>query len=317
MKRLSIVIPVFNEETNIAPMVARVRGQLLGLPYRSELLFIDDGSSDGTLGEILKASREDPDVKYVSLTRNFGKEAAMLAGLRSARGDAVILMDGDLQHPPSLLGELVAGFEEGFDQVVAKRTRTGDSRGRRLASSLYYRVLNAVTDVEFTDGEGDFRLLSRKAADAVLSLSEQNRFSKGLFAWIGLGKKTICYENVSREKGSSKWLFGELVNYGIDGISSFNTKPLRICFYTGFFILFLSLVYIGVTFFQILAHGVRVPGYFTTISAVLLLGGVQLISLGVIGEYVGRIYNETKRRPHYLVDLSNVEEADERQFIER
>jgi len=311
MKLISIVVPAYNEEANIASMYAKLAKELEALPYRYEFMFINDGSSDGTLQEILKLAEMHDTVKYISLTRNFGKESAMLAGLKRIKGDAAIVMDSDLQHPPTLIGEMVKGYEEGFNQVVARRSRTGDSKVRSLFSSLYYKLINSITDVDLQDGEGDFRLLSRKAINAILALSESNRFSKGLFSWIGLSKKTINYENVLRTDGDSKWSFNSLVNYGIDGIISFNMKPLRVCFYTGFLVLFLSLIYIFFTLYNILREGIGAPGYFTTITAILLLGGIQLISLGVIGEYIGRIYNETKQRPHFLVDISNVDEYNE------
>lgn len=311
MKLISIVVPAYNEEANISSMYEKLVQELQLLPYRYEIMFINDGSSDGTLREILALAKKHPDVKYISLTRNFGKESAILAGLHRIKGDAAILMDSDLQHPPELIGQLIEGFEEGFHQVVAKRSRTGDSKLRSLLSSLYYKIVNSVTDVDFVDGEGDFRLLSRKAINSILQLSESNRFSKGLYSWIGLSKKIISYENVQRVAGNSKWSFWSLVNYGIDGIISFNLKPLRVCFYTGFLVLVLSLIYIAVTFYGILREGVGAPGYFTTITAILFLGGIQLISLGVIGEYVGRIYNETKRRPNFLIDISNADDYDE------
>lgn len=311
MKLISIVVPAYNEEANIAAMYVKLAKELESLPYNYEIMFINDGSSDATLQEILKLAEAHDNVKYISLTRNFGKESAMLAGLKRIKGDAAIVMDSDLQHPPTLIGEMVQGYEEGFNQVVARRSRTGDTKVRSILSSLYYKLINSITDVDLQDGEGDFRLLSRKAIDAILALSESNRFSKGLFSWIGLSKKTINYENVLRTDGDSKWSFNSLVNYGIDGIISFNMKPLRICFYTGFLVLFLSLIYIFYTLYTILQEGVGAPGYFTTITAILLLGGIQLISLGVIGEYIGRIYNETKQRPHFLVDISNVDEYDE------
>lgn len=311
MKLISIVVPAFNEEANICAMYTKLAKELESLPYRYEIMFINDGSSDQTLQEILKLAEVHDHVKYISLTRNFGKESAMLAGLKRIKGDAAIVMDSDLQHPPTLIGEMIQGYEEGFNQVVAKRTRSGDSKVRSLFSSLYYKLINSITDVDLQDGEGDFRLLSRKAINAILTLSESNRFSKGLFSWIGLSKKTINYENVLRVDGDSKWSFSNLVNYGIDGIISFNMKPLRICFYTGFLVLFLSLIYIFYTLFTIIRDGIGAPGYFTTITAILLLGGIQLISLGVIGEYIGRIYNETKQRPHFLVDISNADEYHE------
>ena len=311
MKLISIVVPAYNEEANISSMYSKLVQELELLPYRYEIMFINDGSRDGTLQEILTLAEKHNSVKYISLTRNFGKEAAILAGLKRVKGDAAILMDSDLQHPPTLIRQMAEGFEEGFHQVVAKRSRSGDPKFRSMMSSMYYRLINSITDVDLADGEGDFRLLSRKAINSILTLSESNRFSKGLFSWIGLSKKTISYENVVREGGTSKWSFGSLVNYGVDGIISFNTKPLRICFYTGFIVLFVSLLYIGFTLYQILKEGVGAPGYFTTITAILLLGGIQLISLGVIGEYIGRIYNETKQRPNFLVDISNVDEYDE------
>ncbi|MCM3610145.1 glycosyltransferase family 2 protein [Planococcus sp. MERTA32b] len=311
MKLISIIVPAYNEEENISPIFEKLVQELAAVPYRYEILFVNDGSKDSTLKEILRLAEQHNSVKYISFTRNFGKEAAILAGLKRVKGDAAILMDSDMQHPPTLISELLQGFEEGFHQVVAKRTRTGDPKIRTFLSGLYYKLINSITDVDLADGEGDFRLLSRKAIGSLLLLSENNRFSKGLFSWIGLSKKTICYENVLREGGSSKWSFGSLINYGIDGIISFNTKPLRICFYTGFIVLFLSLVYIAYTLYGISQRGITAPGYFTTITAILVLGGIQLISLGVIGEYIGRIYNETKRRPNFLVDISNVDEYHE------
>lgn len=305
---ISFVIPSYNEEKNIDRVCEAIKDEMR--IYRQtdyEILFVDDGSTDGTLAAIQRLSFQCPRVKFVSFTRNFGKEAAILAGLQNASGDAVILMDADLQHPPALIHELIAGYKEGYHQVVAKRDRKGDSKTRSFLSSLYYKIVNKTIEVELCDGEGDFRLLSRKAVDSLLALTEGHRFSKGLYAWIGLERKTISYSNVPRENGQTKWSLGKLLNYGIDGIVGFNYKPLRLCFYLGAVILLMSLVYIGWTFFQIMADGVKVPGYFTLISAILFLGGIQLVCLGIIGEYIGRIYNETKKRPHYLVKESNVE----------
>src|SRR5699024_1843904 len=219
-------------------------------------------------------------------TINLALEASIFAGLQNAIRDIVILMVADLQHLPALLEKVLEGIEEGYDQVVANRERKVDSAFRTILTTLYYRfVINAI-EVQLCDGGGDFRLLSRKAVDALLNLSEGNRFSKGLYSWIGLDRKVITYENQIRENGKSKWTFSKLLNYGIDGIISFNNKPLRICFHTGFLILLLSLVYISITFIQVIKHGITVPGYFTTISAILFIGGVQLVCLGIIGEYI-------------------------------
>lgn len=309
MLKISLIIPAYNEGENLVRMLFAVEKEIERLPYDYEVLFIDDGSSDDSVAILQRLALSNQTVKYLTFTRNFGKEAAIIAGLQHATGDAIILMDADLQHPPSLINHLIEGFEEGYDQVIAKRNRKGDSKVRSFATKMYYRLVNNAVDVELTDGEGDFRLLSRRAVEALLTLSEGNRFSKGLYSWIGLDRKVIAYENEVRENGESKWTFSKLLNYGIDGVISFNNKPLRACFYTGFLILILSLVYISITFFQILQHGITVPGYFTTVSAVLFIGGIQLVCLGIIGEYIGRIYYETKKRPHYLVKQTNIQQT--------
>lgn len=302
---LSVIVPSFNEEENVEPFYFALRETLKDTHYRWEVIYIDDGSSDGTLPLLQRLSTWHPQVHYVSFTRNFGKEAAIVAGFQHAKGDCVVVIDADLQHPVHLIKDLLEGFEEGYDQVIACRDRKGEGFFRSTASKLYYKLINKIVDVELEDGVGDFRLLSRRAVDALLIMSEGNRFSKGLFSWIGFDQKVVYYENVSRQNGESKWSFSKLVNYGIDGIVSFNMKPLRICFYMGGFILAAALLYIFIMFAEIIRTGIDVPGYFTIISAVLFLGGVQLVSLGIIGEYIGRIYNETKRRPHYLVKETN------------
>ncbi|QTM99197.1 glycosyltransferase [Sediminibacillus dalangtanensis] len=303
----SFLIPSYNESDNIQLIHEALTKELGKMNYAYEILFVDDGSEDDTFKKIHQLANDHPAVKYVSFTRNFGKEAALLAGLRHARGDAVIIMDADLQHPTYLIGNLIEGFEEGFDQVVAKRNRDGDSRMRSFLSKIYYKWIDQVVDVKLKDGEGDFRLLSRKAVEAVLELSEGNRFSKGLFSWIGFEQKTVYYQNHVRGNGDSKWSYKKLINYGIEGIVSFNQKPLRVCLYGGLIIMFLALLYIFVMLVGIIRTGIDVPGYFSIISSVLFLGGVQLVSLGIIGEYVGRIYAETKRRPHYLIRDTNMD----------
>lgn len=271
-----------------------------------EMIMVDDGSRDHTFSILEDLSETDERVRYISFSRNFGKEAAMLAGLRYSSGDAVIIMDADLQHPPELIPEMVNGYLKGYDQVIAKRNRKGDSPARSLVSRLYYALMNKYVDVNLTNGIGDFRLLSRKAVDALLSLTEYNRFSKGLFSWIGFKEQIIEYENVIRSEGESKWSFSKLLNYGIDGIISFNNKPLRLSIYLGLLVTSIGLIYIISTFFNILLNGVDQPGYFTIIASILLFGGIQLVFLGIIGEYIGRIYYETKKRPHFIVDNQNV-----------
>ncbi|WP_100331238.1 glycosyltransferase family 2 protein [Bacillus xiapuensis] len=306
MSLISIIIPAYNEEENIQLVYEQVKKEFAGIPYEFEMLFIDDASTDETLAKIKQLTAKTPKVKYISFSRNFGKEAAIYAGLRHVSGRAVIIMDADLQHPPSLIPQLIQGFEEGFDQVIARRNRNGEHFMRKWLSSTYYRLINKIVDVKLEDGVGDFRLLSDRAVKAVLSLNEGERFSKGLFSWIGMEQKIVDYDNVLRENGQTKWTISKLFNYGLDGLISFNNRPLRICFYSGAIILMLSLIYSAVTFIQILQNGIDVPGYFTIITAVLILGGIQLLSLGVIGEYIGRIYYETKKRPPYLIQETNI-----------
>jgi glycosyltransferase involved in cell wall biosynthesis len=314
---ISLVVPCYNEEKNIQEFYDEVTNLLSTIDCTYEIVLVNDGSKDNTLVMLQTLSLRDERVKYISFSRNFGKEAGMLAGLTYTSGDAVIILDADLQHPPSLIPQLLEGYNEGFDQVIAKRNRTGDKVVRTAFSRLYYKIMNKFVDIELTDGVGDFRLLSRKAVNSLLSLQEYNRFSKGLFSWIGYKTKVIEYENVLRNEGESSWSFSSLLNYGIDGVISFNNRPLRMLIYLGLFVMITGLVYILFTFFQIIFSHKSTPGYFTTISAILLLGGIQLISLGVIGEYIGRIYYETKRRPQFIIDETNVEIPKLKQVVKK
>lgn len=278
--------------------------------YDYDLLFVDDGSKDNTIDHVQHLASLDRHVKYISFSRNFGKESAMIAGFQhSVKCDAVVMVDGDLQHPPEFIPQMIEGFQEGYDQVIAKRDRTGENIARKSMTKLYYKLINSfVEDIEFIDGVGDFRLLSQRAVKAMSSLKEYNRFSKGLFEWIGYNTKIFTYQNVEREAGHSKWTFTKLLNYGIDGLISFNNKPLRAMIYLGMTIFSLSIVYILYLLIGIMVNGINNPGYFTTIAAVLLIGGIQLISIGVVGEYIGRIYYEVKQRPKYIVQASNLKE---------
>ncbi|NRD76695.1 glycosyltransferase family 2 protein [Bacillus sp. BRMEA1] len=306
---ISVIVPCYNEEKSIRNFHREIT-EVMKSQATYELVFVDDGSRDDTLKLLQEISYKDEAVRYLSFSRNFGKEAAMLAGLTYASGDAVIIMDADLQHPPSLIPEMIQRYYDGYDQVIAKRNRKGDALIRTGFSKLYYKLMNKMVDVKLVDGVGDFRLLSRRAVDALLAMNEYNRFSKGLFSWIGFDEYVIEYENVAREEGASKWSMPKLINYGIDGIISFNNKPLRLSIYFGLIITLLDLLYIFIIFLRILIYGVEVPGYFTIIASVMLLGGIQLIFLGVIGEYIGRIYYESKRRPHFIVKNTNIESAE-------
>ncbi|MCL2551857.1 MAG: glycosyltransferase family 2 protein [Actinomycetia bacterium] len=304
--RLSIVVPCYNEEAVIDRFDARIRETLDALNVDYELCYVDDGSRDGTLDKLraLAVNRE-ASTRYVSFSRNFGKEAGILAGLREATGDAVVIMDADLQHPPELIGKMLELHRDGHDQIIARRTREGDKRLRTAISRLYYRVINKWVDVELTDGVGDFRLLSRRAVDALLSMPEYNRFSKGLFSWIGFDTVTFDYRNAAREAGETKWRFGSLVNYGMDGLISFNNRPLRLAIYIGMALASIAALYAVVVTVLAMIEGPDAPGYVTLLVAVVGLGGLQMLMLGLIGEYIGRIYYETKQRPHFLVKETN------------
>lgn len=313
--RLSLVVPCYNEVEVVNRFHEALSTELSasGRPY--EIVYVDDGSSDGTLEALVGLAATDDAVRYLSFSRNFGKEAAMLAGLRYASGDAVVIMDADLQHPPELIGRMLAEYERGFDQVIARRNRTGDPATRTLFARAYYWLINRWADVELTDGVGDFRLLSRRAVDGLLELNEYNRFSKGLFAWIGFESILFEYDNVKAEPDrKSRWTFRRLLEYGLDGLLSFNNKPLRMAIYVG---LLLTAVAAGYAIWVIVAallHGVEMPGYVTLIAAITGLGGLQMVMLGVIGEYIGRIYYETKKRPHYLLKQTNMNPVDRLQM---
>ncbi|MEU3411403.1 MULTISPECIES: glycosyltransferase family 2 protein [unclassified Streptomyces] len=307
---ISIVAPCYNEEDVLARFheeVQNVAEELLPLGHDMEFVYVDDGSRDRTLAVLEELAGRDSRVRYVSFSRNFGKEAALLAGLRYAAGDAVIVMDADLQHPPRLIKRMVELREQGHDQVIARRTRTGDRLTRTLTARLYYRLVNRLVDVELVDGVGDFRLMSRRVVDAVLGLTEYNRFSKGLFAWVGFPSTTFEYQNAVREAGRSSWNLRGLLNYGLDGLLSFNNRPLRAALWLGVTLLLCAGLYTAWIVGAALVHGVQTPGYVTIITAVTALAGVQMVMLGVIGEYTGRIYYEVKGRPHFLVKATNVE----------
>ena len=306
--KLSVVIPFYNEENLIQKMYDELVKEINQITKAEfEIIFINDGSKDRTFERMLAIAAGDSRVKYISFSRNFGKEAGTIAGLEYATGEAVILMDGDLQHPPALLPQMIKAYEEGYDVVSARRTRTGEKPHRTFLAKHFYRLANKMMDIELMDGVSEFRLFSRKAVSAILSLQEYNRFSKGIFAWIGFKEKVIEYENQVRTVGETKYSLKFSLNYAIQGILSFNDKPLRMCINFGLFCLLISLVYVLWTFIQYLVvPDSLVSGYFTTIFSVVLFGGIQLISIGVLGEYIGKIYYEVKKRPHYLVDQTNI-----------
>ncbi len=312
---LSVIAPCYNEEAVIETFRQEVQAELEKLDkdrYDYEIIFVNDGSKDRTLELLMSMASQDARIKYISFSRNFGKEAAMLAALEHAKGDCAVILDADLQHPPKLIHEMLELHHSGYDQVIAKRSRRGESRRTTLFARIYYKLVNRFIDVEMVDGAGDFRLLSRAAIDAVISMKETNRFSKGLFSWIGFNQTYLEYENQQRVSGETKWSFKSLLRYGIDGILSFNVQPLRVCVYMGSVLLLLGIAYLVYLFVQILQCGIDVPGYFTTVLMITIFSGVQLISLGIIGEYVGRIYAEVKNRPAYLIAKTNIEPKERR-----
>ncbi|WP_336320246.1 glycosyltransferase family 2 protein [Streptomyces lavendofoliae] len=301
MVHLSVVVPCFDESEVIDAFHTALVAALEPTGTTFEVAYVDDGSGDRTVDRLRYLAATDSRVRYTSFSRNFGKESALLAGMRMARGEVVVLMDADLQHPPALLPRMLELHRHGYDQVIARRDRTGEGAARTALSRAYYRLMRRFMDVEIVDGAGDFRLLSRRAVDSLLSLPESNRFSKGLFSWIGFDTVSFTYENVERAAGRSKWGGRRLLDYGIDGLLSFNSRPLRLAIHTGLWLFLSAFVYALWIVANALLDGVDTPGYATLITAIVGLSGIQLATLGVIGEYVGRIYHEVKRRPHYVV----------------
>lgn len=310
---VDIVVPCYNEEANLEALMAALHQELDGGGWQWCAILVDDGSRDRTAELIDSLSASDPSCRGLIFSRNFGKEAAMLAGLHASTADAVIIMDADLQHPPRIIPQLIEEAKASHaDQVIACRDRTGESWLRASLSRLYYATVNRLLDnVRLQNGAGDFRLLSRRAVDTLLELSERTRFSKGLFSWIGYPTSSVHYTNESRFGGESSWSFKSLFNYGVDGITAFSTKPLRLVAHFGMWMILFGVAYLVALLIAWLINGVTAPGYITTISAVVVFSGVQLFALGVIGEYIGKIYQEVKARPHYVV-MTDTNDSDQR-----
>ena len=300
---ISIIAPVRNEEEAIAPFVTRVGEVLRGIAGDDwEILFIDDGSTDQTLCAIMAAHLEQPRVRAIALSRNFGKEAALSAGLDHARGRAVVPMDVDMQDPPEVLAEMVAKWRDGYEMVFGvRRCRASDALPKRLTADLYYRAHNWLSNDQIPENAGDFRLLDRKVVEALRALPERNRFMKGLFAWCGFKQTSVEYDRAERTVGTSKFNYWKLWTLAVDGITSASTAPLRVWSYVGAAVAVAALAYAITLTTQVMLFGSDVPGYASLMVAVLFFGGVQLISLGVLGEYVGRILTEAKQRPLYVI----------------
>ncbi|MBR1939924.1 MAG: glycosyltransferase family 2 protein [Bacteroidaceae bacterium] len=303
-KKVTILIPCYNEEASLPALrIALVSMMEQNAEYDWEVLMINDGSKDHTLSIIKDFRKTDRRFAYIDLSRNFGKEAAMLAGFDYAKGDCMVIMDADLQHPPTLIPEMLKYWEEGYEDVYAKRISRGkESWMRKQLSLLYYKMLQHTTRVEILQNVGDFRLLDRKCIDVLKQLRETERYTKGMFCWIGFKKKEILFQQGDRVAGQSSWNFWSLFNLAIEGITSFTTAPLRISTVLGFGVSIFTLLYMLYIVAKTLIWGEAVQGFPTLMIAILFLGGVQLISVGIIGEYIGRIFNETKNRPVYIVN---------------
>jgi glycosyltransferase involved in cell wall biosynthesis len=304
---LSIVVPLYNEARNVAPLLERISSVIeqLQASYDCEIVIVNDGSTDGTAAAVRREMEGRRHMVLVNLSRNFGHQLAATAGLDLAHGDAVVLMDGDLQDPPELIEAFVRKWREGFDVVYAmRRTRPGESRFKLLTARLFYRLINRLTKVAIPLDTGDFRLMSRRVVDALKRSPERNRFLRGMVSWVGFNQTAIAYDRDVRYSGATKYPLGKMIRFAMDGITSFSDIPLRFASYFGFTVSVVAFVYaIIVVAFKLfsLRPPAYTPGWASTIVAVLFLGGVQLMSLGILGEYLGRVYDEVKGRPLYLI----------------
>ena len=309
MKKISVLIPCHNEEKSLPLLYPELVKLMDSTPnYQWELMFVNDGSTDGTLEHLRQLRQQDQRVNFVDLSRNFGKEAAMLAGFDYVTGDCMVIIDADLQDPPELIPEMIKWWEQGYEDVYAKRkTRGRESWLRKRLSLMFYRLLQSSSRFDVLQNVGDFRLLDRSCINALRQMRESERYTKGMYSWIGFKKKEIEFDRGNRVAGSSSWSFRQLFSLAIDGITSFTSLPLRISTVVGFIVSMLAFIYMIYVFIKALIWGDPVQGYPSLVILLLFLGGIQLLSLGIIGEYIGRIYNETKNRPDYIVRNFNDE----------
>ena len=307
-KTLSIIVPAYNEEETIELFFDEVNAQTLDLPLDKTFYFINDGSSDRTLDVIKTLSQKHSNVKYISFSRNFGKEAALLAGLRAASGDFVTVMDADLQDPPSMLNEMYDKLQEGYDIVGTRRiSRKDEPFIRSIFARAFYKIMNTISSTQMVDGARDYRLMTRQIVDSILELPEHNRFSKGLFSWVGYDVFYLEYNNVERVAGKTSWSFWGLLHYSIDGIINFSDAPLSLATFIGFISFLISLCMSLFYALKTIIWGEIVQGFPTLIILILMLGGLQLLSLGIIGKYLSKVFLETKQRPNYFVKEDNID----------
>lgn len=307
MKKISLLIPAYNEEETLPLLYNELCNVIKDIEnYEFEILFINDGSNDNTLNILRMMQDRDSRVNYISFSRNFGKETAMIAGFDYASGDAAVVLDADLQDPPQLLSDMIKYWEQGYDDVYAKRrTREGESWLKKFTSHAFYKLLQKMTKIQIQEDTGDFRLLDKSAIQALKKLREKQRYTKGMFSWIGFNKKEILFDRKPRAAGKTKWNYLKLFNLALEGVTSFTTFPLRIATLIGMIVSVLSIIYMFIILIKSIIWQDPVQGYPSMMVTILFLGGVQLISLGIIGEYVGRIFNETKNRPLYIVSEHN------------
>ncbi|HET6515477.1 MAG TPA: glycosyltransferase family 2 protein [Thermodesulfovibrionales bacterium] len=299
---LSVIVPAYNEESVLKTFHQRLSVILANLPMQTEVIYVNDGSTDRTLEVIRSLRMNDHSIGIVDLSRNFGKEIAMAAGLDHVQGDAVIIIDADLQDPPELIPELVQHWQDGYDGVYAVRlSRKGEGWVKKITAHFFYRLINRLSRIPIPEDTGDFRLLSRRAVDSLKKLREQHRFTKGLFTWIGYPQKAVHYHRNPRLAGKTKWNYWRLWNFALEGITSFTTAPLKMAMYLGLLTALIAFLYAGIIIYKTLAFGEPVHGYPSLMVVILLLGGIQLMAVGIMGEYLGRIFVETKLRPLYFL----------------
>ena len=300
--RISVVVPLYNEQENIDALFRRLLAVLEALNTSYEVICVNDGSRDNTLKNLVEYHQRYPQIKVVNLSRNFGKDIAMSAGIDYSQGMAVIPIDADLQDPPELIAEMIEKWHEGYDVVYAsRRVRIGESWFKRFSAEGFYQVINKLSRVSIPPNTGDFRLIDRRVVESIKKMPERQRFMKGIFAWVGYKQTSILFDREPRYQGQTKWNYWKLWNFAIDGITSFSFLPLKVWTYVGLIIALVSLVYASFLILRTIIFGIDVPGYASLMVAVLFLGGIQLLTLGIIGEYIGRVYEEVKGRPLYLV----------------
>ena len=314
MKKISIIVPTYNEQEVIEMFYNETSKVLQPImdKYTYEIIFVDDGSQDETLNKLKELNNLDKRVNIISFSRNFGKEAGMYAGLKNATGDICVVMDSDLQHDPNIILQMLKYIEEGYDTVTTIRNRKGESKIKSFFSKIFYKLMQSEDEISLKQGSQDFRMMTKNVVEAILSMEEYNRFSKGIFSWVGFKTKYIEVQNRTRAAGKTKWNYKKLCRYALEGLTSFSVKPLKIATISGGIISILSLVLAIEIVVQTLIQGKDVPGYASIITSVLFIGGIELISIGILSEYVGKMYLEIKNRPKYIIKEKIMEETNER-----